>query len=1127
VTRPEFDPCGPLPQGTVVLEASAGTGKTHTIAALAARYVAEGVARIEEMMLVTFGRAATVELRERVRERLVSTCAALARPDAARSCRDAVVRHLATGTEEEVAVRRERLAGALATFDSAMIATTHGFCHQMLAGLGIAADVYHEVAFVEATTDIVTEAVTDLYVRAYGRSDSAEPPFDFATAQRVATDAVDDRTARLEPLHAAPDSEADLRRRLAERVRTEVARRKRTRRVMDYDDLLLHVRDALKDPATGADAQARIRARYSVVLVDEFQDTDPVQWEILQTTFHGHRTLVLIGDPKQAIYAFRGADVVTYLLATAAAGTESTLGTNWRSERPLLDALGHLMGGVALGDSRIVVHPVGAATAGRSLSGRSAQAPLRLRVVRRDGLPVGRNNLISVKEARAFVAGDVASDIVSLLESGCVLTERESPRPLAPADIAVLVHRNEDGRTVRDRLQAVGVPVVLTGTSSVFLSDAAADWLTLLTALEQPQRPGLARAAALTSFVGWTAEQLAADDGATFDELSARMREWGEVLSSRGVAALLEVVTATNGLTARVLSRVQGERDLTDLRHVGQALHEEATEDRLGVASLVEWLQRRIADAKDDVSEERSRRLESDAKAVQIITVHRAKGLEFPVVYAPFLWDRFVFTNPDPLEFHDEDGVRVLDVGGPGGAEYAHRRDRHAAEEAGESLRLAYVALTRARSQVVTYWAPTSNTRCAPLHRLLFSERAGSGALPDGIAVGSDDFVRERLARLSAGSEGAIRVETATGGSGQSWQPPAADCPDLAVRGFDRTIDLAWTRTSYSGLTAGLHDHPLAGEVSSEAEEPGIVDEPAEPGPAIEKAPSPAPSPAPMSPSPMWLASPMSALPTGAAFGTLVHTVLETTDFTAPDLRSHLTKQCSAAGSQRFAGVPPDDLADALAPSLLTPLGPLAHGRRLADIACQDRLDELEFELPLVGGDTPTGEARVGQIADLLAQHLHAGDPLAGYAADLAAPVLSARQLRGFLTGSIDAVLRIRVDEGVSRYLVVDYKSNWLGAGDALSAWDYRQDAMARAMRQAHYPLQALLYSVALHRFLRWRQAGYDPSVHLGGVLYLFLRGMCGPETPVVGGTPCGVFPWAPPAGLVVGLSDLLDRGAS
>jgi exodeoxyribonuclease V beta subunit len=308
--------------------------------------------------------------------------------------------------------------------------------------------------------------------------------------------------------------------------------------------------------------------------------------------------------------------------------------------------------------------------------------------------------------------------------------------------------------------------------------------------------------------------------------------------------------------------------------------------------------------------------------------------------------------------------------------------------------------------------------------------------------------------------------------------------------------------------------------VSSEAEEPGIVDEPAEPGPAVGAAPSP------VSLSPMSL-SPMSALPTGAAFGTLVHTVLETADFTAPDLRAHLTEQCAAAGSQRFAGVSPADLADALAPSLLTSLGPLARGRRLADIGCQDRLDELGFELPLLGGDTPTGEARVGQIAGLLEQHLPAGDPLAGYAADLAAPALSARQLRGFLTGSIDAVLRIRDDDGVSRYLVVDYKTNWLGAGDALSAWDYRPEAMARAMRQAHYPLQALLYSVALHRFLRWRQAGYDPSVHLGGVLYLFLRGMCGPETPVVGGTPCGVFSWPPPAGLVVALSDLLDRGVS
>jgi exodeoxyribonuclease V beta subunit len=630
-----FELCGDLPEGTTVLEASAGTGKTHTIAGLACRYLAEGLALIDELMLVTFGRAATAELRERVRERLSEVTAELGDPAAARASGDDLVRLLADAPDAEVVVHHRRLATALADFDAATIATTHGFCHQMLAGLGIAADLDHDVTFAESTGDLVTEVATDLYVGDYGREQSPPPlaGFGFTVATDLAGKAVGDPSAALAPQQYDAGSEPEVRVRFAERARTEVARRKRSMRVMDYDDLLTYLRDALTDPETGDDACDRIRTRYRIVLVDEFQDTDPVQWQILERAFHGHRTLVLIGDPKQAIYAFRGADVVTYLQATGAAGESATLGTNWRSDAPLLAAFDHVMGGAALGDQRIVVHPVAAAHPGRRVTG---SAPFRLRVVDRDAVTPGKDRILSVGDARPYVARDVAADVVAALRDGR-LQESGGERALRPGDIAVLVHSNREAALVRDALQRSRVPVVLTGTSSVFLSDAAADWLALLSALEQPQRTGLARAAALTDFLGWTPERLAADDDSALDELSVTLHEWGELLSRRGVAALLEA--AGQRMVARLLAQEQGERRLTDLRHIGQVLHQAATEGRFGVASMVGWLQHRMAEAAADQTEERSRRLESDAESVQVITVHRSKGLEFPVVYATFLGD--------------------------------------------------------------------------------------------------------------------------------------------------------------------------------------------------------------------------------------------------------------------------------------------------------------------------------------------------------------------------------------------------------------------------------------------------------------------------------------------------------
>ena len=1109
----------PLPEGTTVLEASAGTGKTHTIAGLAARYLAEGRARMDQMMLVTFGRAATAELRERVRERLTAVTAALADPLAASSSSDEVVRLLADAPADEVLRRHRRLAHAVADFDAATIATTHGFCSQMLAGLGIAADLDADVTFAEATGDLITDVATDLYVADYGHPDS--PPtdsFPFDNAARLANDAVGDPAARLEPRDAVPASEAATRVAFAARAREQVARRKRSMRVMDYNDLLTYLREALTDPHTGDEACQRIRARYQVVLVDEFQDTDPLQWEILQRAFHGHRTLVLVGDPKQAIYAFRGADVVTYLHARQAAAAQTTLGTNWRSDEPLVAGVRRLLGDAALGDPRIRLYDIQAAHPSSSLRGAPVAAPVRVRRVARADFEAATSAKLGVEKVRRFIARDVAADVVELLASGAELVERDgSRRRLEAADVAVLVHRNADGASVRDALAALGVPVVLTATSSVFASDAARQWLDLLTALEQPQRPGLVNNAALTSFVGWSAGDLAQADESEREALAARVRRWVELLTDGGVAAVMEAATAT-GMVERVLARDDGERVITDLRHIGSALHRARNEGYGGVSSLVQWLQHRMAEAAHDPDEERSRRLDSDAKAVQVMTIWRAKGLEFPVVYAPSLWDRYVGSTPQPLRFHDEDDDRVLDVGGPTGPSYPAHKSRHLAEQAGESLRLAYVALTRARSQVVVHWAPTSNTPGGPLHRLLFGDRSPGGELPDSVAVPDESAVRSRLEALQATSSRLLSLEMAGHGSPAPLPGEAGSPVDLAVRDFDRVLDGSWARASYTALTAGLHEASGASRAVSEPEAPGITDEPADrsrPEPEVEAVPHHA---AP---------SPMGDLPSGAAFGTLVHAVLERTDFAAPDLERALAAAASAADSTRFGPTPPGELAQALMPCLHTPLGPLAGDRRLVDVSRQDRLDELDFELPLVGGDVPTGDATVQQIARLLRRHLGADDPLAGYATDLDVPLLAGRVLRGYLTGSIDTVLRVRPTDEHVRYVVVDYKTNWLGSSESLTTDDYRPDALTEAMRHAHYPLQALLYSVALHRYLRWRQPGYDPASHLGGVLYLFLRGMCGPETPRADGTPYGVFAWSPPAALVTDLSDLLHRGAA
>jgi exodeoxyribonuclease V beta subunit len=1119
-----YDVCGPLPSGTTLLEASAGTGKTFTIAALATRYVAEGVTELSQLLLVTFSRAATQELRERVRERLVTAERGLADPRAAREHpTDALLRLLADGSDAQVQQRRARLTRALAGFDAATIATHHGFAERMLAGLGLAGDREPDATFVERLDDLVSETVDDLYLRRYARPGEPEPEMDVACARKVARDAVQDPQAELVPTDAPDGSAAQQRVGMARAVRTEVAVRKRARRLLDYDDLLTRLRDALVDPVRGPAARERLRARYAVVLVDEFQDTDPVQWEILEAAFHGTTTLVLIGDPKQAIYAFRGGDLVTYLQAAQQAGAQHTLARNWRSDPAVLTALHAVFGGAALGDPSIVVRPVDAAHSGRRLTTAGKPAPgLRLRLARRDQAEQTSRGLAMAKSARGLVARDVAADVVRLLSGPTRLSlDDAGARSVQPGDVAVLVRTNDQAALVRDALAACAVPAVLTGSRSVFLTPSAREWLVLLHALEQPHRAPLVRAAALTRLLGWTAEELALRGDEGLDELGPRLRVWRDVLENRGVAALLEVLTASGGLTERLLALPTGERELTDLRHIAEALHAAAVQDQLGPAALVEWLQRRLREAETDSADERSRRLESDADAVQVVTIHSSKGLEFPVAYVPFGWDRWANSTPDPLRLHAPDGTRLLDVGGARGPGHAERRALHLAEEAGEDLRLFYVALTRAQCQVVAWWAPSSNTPSSALHRLLLGGFDPGAEPPAAVQVPADAQVAALIGARLAAAGPTVAVEPVEDDSTGVWQPRAEPAAALSAATFDRSLDAAWRRTSYTALTAAVHDTSVGTGVDSEPEVQEQADEPvALPMPTAEAGEADARLRA--------LPSPMADLPAGAAFGTVVHAVLESLDTSAADLAGELAERCAEAVQGRLGtALSAAGLAAGLLPVLETPLGPLADGLRLRDIAPADRLAELDFELPLAGGDTPRArDATLAGVAEALRRHLPAGDPLAGYADLLDAPVLREQRLRGYLTGSIDAVLRLRDAGGEPRHLVVDYKTNWLGAegpGGPLTAWDYRPAVLPEAMAHAHYPLQALLYAVALHRFLRWRQPGYDPVASLGGVLYLYVRGMCGAATPLVDGAPCGVFAWRPPAALVVEVSDLLD----
>lgn len=1094
-----FDPTAALPAGRVLLEASAGTGKTWTIAALVTRYVAEAGIPIDQLLVVTFTRAATSELRERCRDRLVEAVRFLASERGPDDTTDPVLAHLATCDSSERAGRTRRLEEALRGFDRATITTLHGLAHRFLVEMGLLSRTPLPREVVADQSEIVDEVVNDLYIRMFADSVDAFPQL--REVREIAARVAATPDARIVPDPAMAEGVARMRAEFALELRATLERRIRGERITSFDGLLLYARDALVHTDTGRQAAARLAARYRVGLIDEFQDTDGIQWQTVEAVFGSEdSTMVMIGDPKQSIYAFRGADIGAYLSAAGGARATFTLTTNWRSDAPLVRALDTVFDGLVFGDERIAYRPVTAAVGRESTSISGVHAPLCLRLVGRDS-PVkqNRDGTLGIAGARTYIARDVAEYVHGLLTRPAEIQGNKGWRPARPGDIAILCRTRMEVDLVRSALGECSIPSVVGRTGDVFRSEAATAWLTLLSAFQFPSSVRRVRAASLTPFIGWAPGRLAQASDEDLMPLNDLVAGWAELLRASGVAAVWKEIERTTEVTRRVLAGSGGERLATDLDHVLEMLH---AAHRAGARSLHDWLLAEIqrAEARDEEDETRARRLETDSDAVQVLTAHASKGLEFPIVLCPFLWNVGSGTTRVPV-FHPEGGdARVIDVSG-GGPDFDEAVAQVNRGSDAEEMRLAYVSLTRARHHLVVWWAAVKKSATAPLTRMLFGRLPDGGGLADQVVLGKNDRpLWQALQPRTAASDGTLHPmvldhePTAT-----LYEPERPPPQPIDTARFGRSVDLTWRRTSFSGLTADV-EHVVT------RDNPETTAKTDEPPPPIEEDQEVVVS----------ADLPMSALPGGFAFGNLVHGIFEDVDLTGADLAERL----AAASRIHVAASGSTADAELLAPALVgvseTPLFSEPGSVRLADIARSDQLAEMVFEIPI----SPEGPAvPIEGLASLIEDHLPADHPLRPYGARLRD--ISRTRFRGYLSGAIDAVVRIGEPQ---RFWVVDYKTNRLGA-DTIG--DYNPTVLARAMVDGDYVLQSLLYQVALHRYLGVRLPGYDPAVHLGGSLYLFVRGMIGTATPTESGDRFGVQRWDVSIDLIEAVSGLFEAGGS
>jgi exodeoxyribonuclease V beta subunit len=1155
--------------GSTLIEASAGTGKTYTITSIVLRLLIERGLDIGQILVVTYTRAATAELKTRIRARIAEAL----RVYRGKASDDELLEILFTRSRERNEAARDaaRIERALAELDNAPVFTIHAFCQRALSDHAFESGVSFDAELTTDNSELVGEIADDYYQRELSDADdgvlealASDTP---ETLRKIAWRTLGSSAWQVLPKELSDAHQADVERYEAQRERCRalwlssrdtiiglLASVHKNRKHLDgwiskmerrfernetgfagaddrsfqaftasfiaskakgappqhaffdecekwheHDEALVRARKVLslrfrknfvayarneldrrmdREGARSFDTlltaldralhseraellKEKLRERYQVALVDEFQDTDPLQYRIFRALFapepqaHEH-ALFMIGDPKQAIYAFRGADVFAYLAArNDTSDSVYTLATNRRSDAALVSALNFVYGRVQrpFAIDGIDYHAVQSAKPQR-LQADDGRAPIDLAFIDERDL------------SRAFtdeVAERIASDIVGLLMSGAQRKdddhpERTVPRAVLPRDIAVLCRKNDEAKLVQQKLMELAVPSVMSGDASVLDSDDALEIERILLALAHPTDVRAMRSFLASSFTGLTATQIAALDeesqNAAWDEHRNHMHALHLIWLQRGFTQAMRSLSARYRIESILLTRPDGMRRITNLWHLVELISEAQVAHRLGPLGALRWLR----SARDDrtqraelVSESHELRLESSNDAVLLTTIHKSKGLEYPIVYIPFLWDGKLLKGDDGtlVRFHEgPEHTPMLDLGTDELAEHKKLAER---EALAEGLRLVYVALTRARHRVVVV-IPQAKQGSFAASALAYTLFGGGDAEPLAAELKELD-AGALYARLEA-----MAQESARGVSlrllpaalvTRRYEPHRRDVHVLEARIAKRVLDVAQRTASFSALTTRALSRKA--EVGLDRDE--AVVEPEQDS----------------KPSPLLL----DAFPRGAVAGELVHEVLEHHDFTSD--RSALRELVEAKILARgYDAAWVDALVLGLEAALATELEP---GLRMNTVPPTQRLNELEFILPV----TRTLSARA--LSECFRQH-GAPQTRSAYANELKA--LGFDDLRGFLRGFVDLVFR---HEG--RFYVVDYKSNHLGPLPN----NYDREGLAHAMASHHYYLQYHLYVLALHRYLDTRLPSYSYERDFGGVYYLFLRGMA-PDHP-------------------------------
>ncbi len=1044
----------PAPRGGLwSLEASAGTGKTWTIENFVADYLSDGVISPEEVVIVTFTRAAAAELRSRIRENIAAIVHGNNSDQPHRNYSDS---------------ERDVLRHVLTKYGQIRITTIHGFAQRSLATLGeplgtMTAEVESESFHESALRDVIRGMTADELAEVEASDDKY-----FEKVKKVVRIATQHPSGQLFASNPSPEINAILK--LATETLEALDARKKYQGLSGYSDLLVRLNARLQNPQDARTLAKSIK----VLLIDEFQDTDSLQWEIFKKIQDCKNldAFVVVGDPKQAIYGFRGGDVQIYREAVSLDTTNFLVG-NRRSSTAFINAANEFFESSNFGftfDSENLPVTAGYVCRPVSIPYHAVEAKGGLSSVTEgpswlfrkfDGTKAADFTRNATLDLPGYVGALISSDQIPDPATG-------EMRPIAFNDICVLANSNYLVKRFTDALHDSNIPATVLGGANVFVSKSALQWRMLLEAIARPSRTSSARLLAWTWFGGKSPAEIAEnrDNEAWLSELQDKLFRWHELFSGRDRFTFFENIIKDSGVLLFLNEHDGAERNITDVQHIAEIMRLKSSES---LEQLIEFLRETSTSADDEISDADvvggawSRRVDGDRPAVQVMTIHQSKGLQFPIVIIPYLTDSGTSSDGEIAYrvYKGEEGRTLIDVTSSDGTVGAVIKSKLTKSE---HLRKAYVAMTRAQVRnVLGTWSPSKR--------------------------GSDSVVRGFAWRSSKADE-AFNFSWDTT-EGTVIEPQKIEENVRTLASVDHSLDAPKQRVSYSALTRSLISTSLAESLPDS--EPDGSEGSIAILPEVSK-------------------SDYVPLRGSALLGSVVHEVLQNLDFNSENRHQAIIDAIrESAGEYGLAldgpaedpsSVATSQVVELVERSLNGSLGDIAPGLTLSYFSEERRIPELGFDLNLRSGVT------VRDLIGLINKYLSKDPNFASWLDGLDVLDLN---IEGFLTGSIDAVLSLDGDS----FLVVDYKSNRLSAENSTG---YSEELMRRAMSEHHYQLQAIIYLVALHRYLRSRLgSSYSYEQHVAGASYFFLRGM---REDVPG---AGVITLRPPAECILELSDFFD----